>query len=179
MRVIGLAGWSGAGKTTLLVALIPEFARRGLVVSTVKHAHHAFDVDIPGKDSHAHREAGAREVLIASRRRFALMREWRDEPEPGLAVLLRRLAPVDLVVVEGYKAFAHPKIEVHRQANGKPLLFRELPQIRAIATDAALGEVPLPVIPLGDIAAVADAMIAASEPLAAVLARLEAAAAPA
>ena len=101
MRVIGLAGWSGAGKTTLLLRLIPELAQRGVAVSTVKHAHHAFEVDEPGKDSFEHRAAGAREVLVASERRWALMHELRAEPEPGLAELLARLSPVDLVIVEG------------------------------------------------------------------------------
>jgi molybdopterin-guanine dinucleotide biosynthesis protein B len=173
MRVVGLAGWSGAGKTTLLVKLIPELRRRGLSVSTVKHAHHAFDVDTPGKDSYAHREAGAQEVLVASRARMALVRELRGEAEPGLGSLLLRLSPVDLVVVEGYKASAHPKIEVHRLANGRPLLYREVPQVRAIATDAALPDVPLPVVPLDDVAAVADALIAAAWSLDEVLAALE------
>src|SRR3954453_5769559 len=101
MRVIGLAGWSGAGKTTLLLKLIPELNRRGLTVSTLKHAHHAFEVDKPGKDSFAHREAGANEVLIASSRRWALIHELRNEPEPALPALLTRLAPVDIVIVEG------------------------------------------------------------------------------
>src|SRR3954471_13437444 len=127
MRVIGLAGWSGAGKTTLILKLIPELNRRGLAVSTLKHAHHAFDIDEPGKDSFEHRAAGAREVLVASERRFALVRELRDEPELSLAELLGRLSPVDLVLVEGFKAEAHRKIEVHRAANGKPLLFRDIP----------------------------------------------------
>ena len=122
MRVIGLAGWSGAGKTALLVKLVPELKGRGLTVSTLKHAHHAFEVDEPGKDSFEHRAAGAQEVLVASERRWALMHELRDEPEPGLAELLSRLSPVDLVVVEGFKTSVHPKIEVHRAANGKPLI---------------------------------------------------------
>src|SRR5690242_17190956 len=104
MRLVGLAGWSGAGKTTLLAAVIPEIIRRGLTVSTVKHAHHAFDVDTPGKDSYVHRQSGASEVLVSSRHRFALMHELRGAREPTLAELLRRLAPVDLVLVEGFKA---------------------------------------------------------------------------
>ncbi|MGB6327198.1 MAG: molybdopterin-guanine dinucleotide biosynthesis protein B, partial [Methylocella sp.] len=102
MRVIGLAGWSGAGKTTLIVKLIPYLRERGIVVSTLKHAHHAFDVDQPGKDSYLHREAGAREVLVASSRRFALMHELRGAEEPGLAELLRRMSPADLILVEGF-----------------------------------------------------------------------------
>src|SRR3954471_5506616 len=110
MRIIGLAGWSGAGKTTLVVRLIPELKRRGLSVSTLKHAHHAFEVDRPGKDSFEHREAGATEVLISSARRWALMHEIQEQNEPPLAALLRRLSPVDMVIVEGFKAHNHPKI---------------------------------------------------------------------
>jgi molybdopterin-guanine dinucleotide biosynthesis protein B len=175
MRVIGLAGWSGAGKTTLLVRLIPELVSRGISVSTMKRAHHAFDIDKPGKDSFRHREAGAREVLIASSRRVALVRELRDEPEPPLADLLRRLAPVDLVIVEGFKGEAHPKIEVHRTANGQGFLYGERPAIRAIATDA---EPPLPFdIPsahLDDIPAIADLALAHAEPIDQVVSRLRA-----
>jgi molybdopterin-guanine dinucleotide biosynthesis protein B len=173
MRVIGLAGWSGAGKTTLVTKLIPELGRRGLTVSTMKHAHHAFDIDEPGKDSYEHRRAGAGEVLIASSARWALLHEARGEEEAPLAALLRRLSPVDLVLVEGFKAYAHPKIEVHRAAAGKPLLFREVPNVRAIAADTAV-EAPLPVVDLNDIAAVADAVLAAAQPIAEVLADLDA-----
>ncbi|HEX8164494.1 MAG TPA: molybdopterin-guanine dinucleotide biosynthesis protein B [Beijerinckiaceae bacterium] len=172
MRVIGLAGWSGAGKTTLVLKLIPELNRRGVVVSTVKHAHHAFDIDEPGKDSFEHRAAGAREVLVASERRFALIRELRGEPEPGLAALLARLSPVDLVIVEGFKAQAHPKIEVHRAANGKPFLFRDIPNVRAIAADGPVPDAPVPVLPLDDVAAIADTVLALAEPLAEVLGRI-------
>ncbi len=174
MHVIGLAGWSGAGKTTLLVKLIPLLRERGLAISTLKHAHHAFEIDRPGKDSFEHRQAGAQEVLIASSGRWALMHELRDEPEPGLPDLLRKLAPVDLVIVEGFKAYAHPKIEVHRAANGKPLLTREVPGIRAIAADTTLADAPVPVIDLNDAAAVADAILANAEPLADVLRALDA-----
>ncbi|HEX2555943.1 MAG TPA: molybdopterin-guanine dinucleotide biosynthesis protein B [Microvirga sp.] len=174
MRVIGLAGWSGAGKTTLLVKLIPFLRARGLAVSTLKHAHHAFEIDRPGKDSFEHRQAGASEVLIASGRRWALMHELRDEAEPALPDLLRRLSQVDLVVVEGFKAHAHPKIEVHRAANGKPLLVRDLPNVRAVATDAALADIPVPVADLNDTAAVADLMLASADPLDRVLADLDA-----
>jgi molybdopterin-guanine dinucleotide biosynthesis protein B len=179
MRVIGLAGWSGAGKTTLLLRLIPELNRRGVAVSTVKHAHHAFDVDEPGKDSFEHRAAGAQEVLVASERRFALIRELRHEPEPGLAELLRRLSPADLVIVEGFKAAAHPKIEVHRAANGKPFLFREVPSVRAIAADGPVPDAPVPVLRLDDVVAVADAALALAEPLPDVIAALGAAGASA
>ncbi|WP_372424935.1 molybdopterin-guanine dinucleotide biosynthesis protein B [Salinarimonas chemoclinalis] len=157
MRVIGLAGWSGAGKTTLLAKLIPALVARGVEVSTVKHAHHAFDVDHPGKDSHTHRTAGAREVLVASGRRFALMREYApNEEEPPLGALLARLTPVDLVIVEGFKAWGHPKIEIFRAANGKPPLHGRAPAVRAIASDVALPDAPVPVVPLDDIDAIAE-----------------------
>ena len=129
MRVIGIAGWSGAGKTTLITRLIPEFNRRGLSVSTLKHAHHGFDVDRPGKDSYEHRVAGASEVLVASSARIALMRELRGAPEPPLAELLGMLAPVDLVLIEGFKRDPIVKIEVFREANGKPLLYPQDPHI--------------------------------------------------
>jgi molybdopterin-guanine dinucleotide biosynthesis protein B len=135
MKVIGLAGWSGAGKTTLLKAVIPLLTRRGLGVSTLKHAHHAFDVDEPGKDSYEHRAAGATEVLVASGRRWALMHELRGEPEPELAALLQHLSPVDLVIVEGFKRERHPKIEVHRAANGQPWLFPDSSGIAGLVTD--------------------------------------------
>lgn len=165
MRVIGLAGWSGAGKTTLMVKLVPELRRRGLSVSTLKHAHHSFDIDRPGKDSFEHREAGAFEVLVSSGRRWALIHELYDEPEPDLAALLGRLSPVDLVVVEGFKAYVHPKIEVHRAASGKPLLFGSIPNVRAIASDVAVPDAPVPVIPLDDVASIADHAIVTAEPL--------------
>jgi molybdopterin-guanine dinucleotide biosynthesis protein B len=171
MRVIGLAGWSGAGKTTLLARLIPELARRGLSVSTLKHAHHAFDLDTPGKDSHSHRLAGACEVLISSARRWALMHELRDEPEAALPELLRKLSPVDLVIVEGFKRAAHAKVEVHRAANGKPPLHPGDPSIVAIASDRPFPEAGRPVVALDDVAAIADIALAAAEPLATVLAR--------
>ncbi|MFL5138490.1 MAG: molybdopterin-guanine dinucleotide biosynthesis protein B [Microvirga sp.] len=173
MRAIGLAGWSGAGKTTLLLRLIPELNRRGLSVSTLKHAHHAFEVDEPGKDSFEHRAAGAREVLVGSERRWALMHELREEAEPSLAALLRRLSPVDLVIVEGFKRSAHPKIEVHRAANGKPLLFRELANVRAIVADCPVPGVSVPVVALDDIETIAVQILALAEPVAAVIAELE------
>lgn len=154
MRILGLAGWSGSGKTTLLTALIPELTARGLAVSTIKHAHHEFDIDKPGKDSWRHREAGASEVMVASSRRWALMHELRDRPEPSLDHLVARMSPVDLVLVEGFKFDAHPKIEVHRPALGKPLLYRDDPHVVAIACDEKLAA-PIPLLPLGDPAAVA------------------------
>jgi molybdopterin-guanine dinucleotide biosynthesis adapter protein len=156
VKIIGLAGWSGAGKTTVLVRLIPELARRGLKVSTLKHAHHAFDIDHPAKDSFAHRSAGATEVLVASGRRWALIHELRDEAEPSLAELLLHLSPVDLVIVEGFKAYAHPKVEIHRVTNGKPFLFPEVPNITAVATDGPAPATKLPILHLDDIAAIAD-----------------------
>ena len=140
MRVMGIAGWSGAGKTTLLSRLIPVLVGRGFSVSTIKHAHHHFDVDYPGKDSHTHRVAGAKEVLVSSVNRFALMHELRGEVEPSLAQLLSMLAPVDFVLVEGYKPEQHPKIEVHRVANGKPFLYPNDPTILALASDAAIAD---------------------------------------
>jgi molybdopterin-guanine dinucleotide biosynthesis adapter protein len=174
MRVVGLAGWSGAGKTTLLVKLIPELKWRGLSVSTVKHAHHAFDIDEPGKDSFEHRRAGSSEVLVASSGRWALVHELRAEPEPTLAALLRRLSPVDLVLVEGFKAHGHPKIEVYRAANAKPFLFRDAPNVRAIAADCAVPEAPVPVVRLEDVPAVAEQALRIALPLDEVIADLEA-----
>jgi molybdopterin-guanine dinucleotide biosynthesis protein B len=159
MRIFGLAGWSGSGKTTLVTSLIPEFGRRGLTVSTVKHAHHEFDVDQPGKDSHRHREAGATEVMVASAKRWALMREHRGAAEPGLDELVARMAPVDLLLVEGFKRHAHPKLEVHRPSVGKPLLCREDPHIVAIASDVPIADLPLPRLALGDIAGIASLII--------------------
>jgi molybdopterin-guanine dinucleotide biosynthesis protein B len=157
MKVIGLAGWSGAGKTTLLTRAIPHLIARGLRVSVIKHAHHKFDVDVPGKDSWLHREAGAEEVLVSSGKRWALMHELRGAPEPPLRELLRKMSPVDLVVIEGYKTDSHRKIEVHRAANGKPLLFPEDAAIAGIVTDTAV-ETALPTAHLDDIPAVAAMM---------------------
>ncbi|MBP0492432.1 molybdopterin-guanine dinucleotide biosynthesis protein B [Roseomonas indoligenes] len=163
MRVIGLAGWSGAGKTTLLAALIPWLKGRGLTVSTIKHAHHAFDVDKPGKDSHTHRQAGASQVLVASANRWALMTELRGAPEPSLAELLAHLDPVDLVIVEGFKRDPIPKIEVHRAANAKPWLHLEDPAIRAVAADIPPSG-SLPHAALDDIAAVGNLILAHAMP---------------
>ena len=169
MKVIGLAGWSGAGKTTLLTRAIPHLIARGLRVSVIKHAHHKFDVDVPGKDSWLHREAGAEEVLVSSGRRWALMHELRDAPEPPLRALLGKMSPVDLVVIEGYKTDSHRKIEVHRAANGKPLLFPEDAAIVGIVTDIAV-ETGLPTAHLDDIPAVADMMQRAAVVVADILA---------
>ena len=156
MRLIGLAGWSGSGKTTLLAKLLPVLIARGRSVSTLKHAHHEFDIDKPGKDSHTHRLAGAREVLISSARRWALMHELRGEPEPPLRELLTHLSPVDLVIVEGYKTHDHPKLEVHRGAVGKPLLYPNDPNIVAIASDTRPANVPVPFADLDDVEAIAN-----------------------
>lgn len=159
MRVIGLAGWSGSGKTTLLCRLLPILIGRGVRVSTLKHAHHDFDVDQPGKDSWTHRAAGATEVLVASARRWALMHELRDDREPDLADLLEAMSPVDLVVVEGFKRELHPKIEVHRQATGKPPLHPHDASIVAIASDTAFPAAGVPVLGLDDVAAIAGIVL--------------------
>ena len=155
MKVLGITGWSGCGKTTLIVALIPRLRALGLTVSTLKHAHHDVDLDMPGKDTFRHREAGAHEVILATGRRWALLRELRDEPEPALPELLARLQPVDLVLVEGYKRDAHPKVEVWREETGHPLIQPHDPLVRAVASDAAL-KLKVPVLDLNDTRAVAD-----------------------
>lgn len=155
MRLYGVTGWKNAGKTTLMERLVSELSGRGLTVSTVKHAHHDTDVDQPGRDSFRHREAGAHQVLLASPRRWALMTELREVPEPPLDALLPQLAPVDLVLVEGYKRARHPKVEAYRAVNGKPPLATRNDTIRALASDSALDSA-LPVLALDDTAAVAD-----------------------
>lgn len=166
MRVICLAGWSGAGKTTLLKEVIPVLIARGLSVSTIKHAHHDFDIDQPGKDSWYHRQAGATEVLVSSGKRWALMHELRGSPEPPLAELLQRLGPVDLVIVEGFKREAYPKIEVFRAENAKPFLHPDDPSIVGIAADVAVTDVAIPVVGLGDYPAIAELMMTHSAPAA-------------
>lgn len=159
MKIFGLAGWSGSGKTVLLTRLIPALVGRGVSVSTVKHAHHAFDVDQPGKDSYRHREAGAREVLVASARRWALMHELEGvqgvEAEPDLETLLQRMSPVDLVLVEGFKGARIDKLEVHRAALGKPLLAATDPGIVAIAATGAPPASPLPTFDADEIETIA------------------------
>ena len=159
MRVIGLAGWSGSGKTTLMTALIPEFVARGLSVSTIKHAHHAFDVDQPGKDSWRHRQAGANEVMVVSERRWALMHELRGAPEPGLDQLVPRITPVDLLLVEGFKHHPHPKIEVYRPSLGKLPLHPDDRYLVAVASDEDLPGLTLPRLPLGNPAMIADFIV--------------------
>jgi molybdopterin-guanine dinucleotide biosynthesis protein B len=170
MRVIGLAGWSGSGKTTLLTKAIPRLVARGLRVSTLKHAHHSFDLDQPGKDSYEHRAAGATEVLVGASSRWALVHELRGDAEPNLAALLRRLSPVDLVLIEGYKREPHPKLEVHRADAGK-LMQPDDPAIVAIAADRPVPQATVPVIDLNDIQAVIEALLEYAAPLDAVLAR--------
>lgn len=155
MRVFGVVGWKNAGKTGLMERLVAEITSRGISVSTVKHAHHVFDVDQPGKDSHRHRQAGAREVLLASRKRVAIMHELRDEEEPALQELLARLHPVDLVLIEGYKRDGHAKVEAHRAETGNPLIATDDPTIKAVASDTPL-ELDRPVFDLDDTAAIAD-----------------------
>ncbi|MSP03089.1 MAG: molybdopterin-guanine dinucleotide biosynthesis protein B [Acetobacteraceae bacterium] len=135
LNVLGIVGWSGSGKTTLTVALLPLLRACGMTVSTIKHAHHGFDMDQPGKDSHRHRVAGAREVLVVSSRRWALLHEI-EGPEPGLADLLARMVPVDLVLVEGFKSHPGPKLEVWRPILGKPPLWDHEPGVVAVATDS-------------------------------------------
>jgi molybdopterin-guanine dinucleotide biosynthesis protein B len=160
MRVFGLAGWSGSGKTTLVTRLIPALLRRGVTVSTVKHAHHDFDVDQEGKDSWRHRQGGAHEVMVASDQRWALMHELRGAPEPSLDELLRQMSPVDLVLIEGFKRLPHPKLEVYRPSIGKPLLAPEDEAIVAIASDVAIPGLRLPFFSLSDVDAIASFIIA-------------------
>ena len=155
MKIYGVTGWKNAGKTGLMERLVAEITSRGLSVSTIKHAHHSFDVDHPGKDSHRHRVAVAHEVLLASKNRIALMQELRDHEEPELAHLLTRLSPVDLVLIEGYKRDRHPKIEAHRAVTGQPLIAPGDDTIRAVASDVPL-TLDRPVFGLDDTIALAD-----------------------
>ena len=154
MRVYGVIGWKNSGKTSLMERLVAEITGRGFSVSTVKHVHHTVDLDQPGKDTFRHRQAGAREVVLASADRLAILVEHRG-PEPELPAVLARMAPVDLVLVEGYKRDAHPKVEVWRAETGHPLIQPGDSLVRAVATDAAL-TLPVPVLDLNDTAAVAD-----------------------
>ena len=155
MNVFGVTGWKNAGKTGLMERLVAEFCRRGLRVSTLKHAHHSFDIDHPGRDSYRHRDAGARQVLLASRNRWALMHELRDEDEPSLGDLLKQLSPVDLVLIEGYKRDRHPKIEAHRKETGQPLIAPEDETIVAVASDTSV-TIDRPVLDLNDTASIAN-----------------------
>jgi molybdopterin-guanine dinucleotide biosynthesis adapter protein len=172
-KVIGLAGWSGAGKTTLLVRLIPLLTGRGLKVATLKHAHHAFDVDHPGKDSYEHRKAGASEIIVSSARRWAHIHEIGEGREATLPQLLRRFGPCDLILVEGFKSEQHAKLEVYRQATGKPPLHPGDPRILAVASDTEFPDARVPVVKLDDIAAIADIVLSHAEPLGMVIGLLE------
>jgi molybdopterin-guanine dinucleotide biosynthesis protein MobB len=159
MRLYGVTGWKNAGKTGLMERLVTEITARGYSVSTIKHAHHSFDVDHPGKDSHRHRVAGATEVLLASRNRFALMHEMRGEGEPALEALLQKLSPVDLVLVEGYKRDRHPKVEAFRAETGNAMIATDDPTIRAVASDVPL-DLDRPVFDLDDTGGIADFILA-------------------
>lgn len=172
-RILGIVGWSGSGKTTLITRLIPLLVGRGLRIATLKHAHHAFDVDQPGKDSYEHRKAGASEVIISSSRRWAQMHELAEESEATLPRLLRQLSPCDLVLIEGYKSERHPKLEVFREALGKAPLYPEDQYILAIASNPVISGVGRPVVDLNDIEAVGNTACACAEPFDAVLARLD------
>jgi molybdopterin-guanine dinucleotide biosynthesis protein B len=159
MRIFGLAGWSGSGKTTLLRQLIPYLIGQGISVSTIKHAHHAFDLDQPGKDSYVHREAGAREVMVASATRWALQHELRGAPEPSLETLLQHMTPVDLLLIEGFKRHDHPKLEIFRPSLGKPPLYPEDRWIEAVVIVGAepmRDECPLPIYSADDIPGLAE-----------------------
>lgn len=155
MKIYGIVGWKNAGKTGLVERLVTEITSRGVSVSTIKHAHHNFDVDQPGKDSFRHRQAGATEVLLSSANRFALMHELRGQDEPALDDLVARLSPVDLVLVEGYKRDHHPKVEAFREETGNPLIAQDDPTVRAIAADTKV-DIDRPVFDLDDTAAIAD-----------------------
>ncbi len=172
MRIIGLAGWSGSGKTTLLARIIPCLVARGLTVSTVKHAHHEFDIDKPGKDSHVHRVAGATEVLVASGQRWALMHELRAQPEPTIYDLLQKMSTVDLVLIEGVKAAPHVHIEVFRREVGKPPLHPDTPDIAGIVSDTPFPQSGLPVVGIDDVDAIVALVLAKAESVETTLARL-------
>ena len=159
MKIFGLAGWSGSGKTTLITRLLPELTGRGLRVSTIKHAHHDFDPDQPGKDSYRHRAAGASEVMITAAHRWALIHELRGGDEPGVEELVERMTPVDLLIIEGFKRDSHPKLEVHRPSLGKSLLSPRDPHIVAVASDAVLEGLEIPVLDLNDAPAIAGFVV--------------------
>jgi molybdopterin-guanine dinucleotide biosynthesis adapter protein len=158
-KIFGVVGWSGSGKTTLMLQLLPDLIARGYRVSTMKHTHHDFDMDKPGKDSYTHREAGAYEVLITGSKRWALLHENRDEVEPKIDTLLANMAPVDLVLIEGFKSHPHKKLEVHRPSVGKPLLAADDDSIIAVASDEAIGGLSVPVLTLEDVAAIGDFIV--------------------
>ncbi|MBO6852159.1 MAG: molybdopterin-guanine dinucleotide biosynthesis protein B [Marivivens sp.] len=160
MRVYGVTGWKNTGKTGLVERLVTEISARGFSVSTLKHAHHATEIDQPGRDSYRHREAGAQEVLVASPNRWALMHELRGTDEPPMEELLAKMSPVDLVIIEGYKRGPHPKVETHRTQAGRDLLAPENPTIRAVASDSAHDGLSVPVFDLDDTSAIADFILA-------------------
>lgn len=160
MQIFGIVGWKNSGKTGLMERLVAEISQRGISVSTVKHAHHSFDIDHSGKDSYRHRVAGAKEVLLSSRNRWALMHETRGAPEESLEALLARLSPVDLVLIEGYKRDRHAKIEAHRRETQQPLIALDDPTIVALASDEPLPDLPQPVLDLNDTVAIADFILA-------------------
>ena len=156
MKIFGFAGWSGSGKTTLVKAVIPSLIDRGLSVSTIKHTHHNFDIDKPGKDSFEHRAAGAQDVVITGARRWALLHENRGEAEPTIEDMLARMAPVDLVLIEGFKSYPHPKMEVYRPEIDKPLLCGDDPSIVAVATTDTALDLAVPTMSLDDVPMVTD-----------------------
>jgi molybdopterin-guanine dinucleotide biosynthesis protein B len=158
MKTFGFAGWSGSGKTTLIEKLIPLLVQRGLRVSLIKHAHHTFDVDVPGKDSYRHRQAGAAEVLVTSSRRWVLMHELRGAPEPSFEEQVKRLSPCDLLIVEGFKFAPIPKLEVWRKEPGEALLHPNDPHIVAVASDVKV-DTRLPLLDLNDVPTIADFIV--------------------
>lgn len=160
MKVMGIVGWSGSGKTSLLVQLLPLLTARGLKVSTMKHAHHRFDLDTRGKDSFQHREAGASEVLVVTAARWVLMHESRTEAEPPIEELIQRMTAVDLLLIEGFKTHPHPKLEIHRASEGKPLLCLDDPHIVALAVDQPVAGVTLPQLDLNDPPAIVEFILA-------------------
>lgn len=156
MKTFGLVGWSGSGKTTLMVKLLPELIGRGHTVSTMKHTHHNFDIDTPGKDSYEHRAAGASEVMLTGSKRWVLQRELRAEPEPDMDTLIAHMSPVDLLLIEGFKRHRHAKLEVFRRQVGKPLLAAEDSSVVAVASDGPVPEVSVPVLNLDSVPVIAD-----------------------
>ncbi|MBF0560783.1 MAG: molybdopterin-guanine dinucleotide biosynthesis protein B [Alphaproteobacteria bacterium] len=159
MMVLGLMGWSGSGKTTLICKLVPDLVGRGLEVSTVKHTHHDVDVDKPGKDSFLHRHAGAREVMLAAPSRWSLVREFREETPSDLKTLIARMAPVDLILVEGFRQDPYPKIEVFRPAMGRPRLGDGASHVVAVASDGPVPDLAVPLLDLNDVQAIADFIV--------------------
>jgi molybdopterin-guanine dinucleotide biosynthesis adapter protein len=173
MKVLGISGWSGSGKTALIKRLIPVLRERGMRVAVIKHAHHAFDIDIPGKDSFEHRAAGAVEVIIASARRIAQITELQDAPEPGLADLLKRVSACDLILVEGFKSGTHPKLEVFRSQNRSPPLHPGDSTTIAIASDVTFPDAGIPRVDIDDLDAIASFVVQSAVDIEEVIERLE------